>query len=194
MKAIALKHLAQLSSGITIRESLDFLDVGEVKAVQIKDLPKHSYRINTDLLTDIEWRYDSKPQYLANNAILFVSRGEPGAYLFTGDINEKVVASNPFIIIYLNDENILPEFMVWYLNNAITAKNYLNSVSRGSSLPITTVGALKELPVTIPTLAQQKEIIERHLHAQREKQYLEQLVQLRHEYNNALAEQLLMKN
>ena len=37
MKAIALKYLAQLSSGFTIRESLDFLDVGEVKAVQIKD-------------------------------------------------------------------------------------------------------------------------------------------------------------
>ena len=84
--------------------------------------------------------------------------------------------------------------MVWYLNNAIAAKNYFSSVSRGSSLPITTVGALKELPVTIPTLAQQKEIIQRHLHAQREKQYLEQLIQLRQEYNNALAEQLLMKN
>ncbi|WNS84238.1 restriction endonuclease subunit S [Neisseria sp. DTU_2021_1001991_1_SI_NGA_ILE_055] len=194
MKAIALKYLAQLSSGFTIRESLDFLDVGEVKAVQIKDLPKHSHQINTDLLTDIEWRYDSKPQYLSHNAILFVSRGEPAAYLFTGDINEKVVASNPFIIIYLNDKTILPEFMVWYLNNAITAKNYLNSVSRGSSLPITTIGALKELPVIVPPLAQQQEIIYRHLHMQKEKQHLEQLIQLRHEYNNALAEQLLMKN
>ncbi|WP_296117537.1 restriction endonuclease subunit S [uncultured Neisseria sp.] len=194
MKAIALKYLAQLSSGFTIRESLDFLDVGEVKAVQIKDLPKHIHQINTDLLTDIEWRYDSKPQYLSHNAILFVSRGEPAAYLFTGDINEKVVASNPFIIIYLNDKTILPEFMVWYLNNAITAKNYLNSVSRGSSLPITTIGALKELPVIVPPLAQQQEIIYRHLHMQKEKQHLEQLIQLRHEYNNALAEQLLMKN
>lgn len=194
MKAIALKYLAQLSSGFTIRESLDFLDVGEVKAVQIKDLPKHSHQINTDLLTDIEWRYDSKPQYLSHNAILFVSRGEPAAYLFTGDINEKVVASNPFIIIYLNDKTILPEFMVWYLNNAIMAKNYLNSVSRGSSLPITTIGALKELPVIVPPLAQQQEIIYRHLHMQKEKQHLEQLIQLRHEYNNALAEQLLMKN
>ena len=123
-----------------------------------------------------------------------MSRGEPAAYLFTGDINEKVVASNPFIIIYLNDKTILPEFMVWYLNNAITAKNYLNSVSRGSSLPITTIGALKELPVIVPPLAQQQEIIYRHLHMQKEKQHLEQLIQLRHEYNNALAEQLLIKN
>ena len=194
MKTILLKHLAQLNSGFTIRESIDYLEYGEVKAVQIKDLSKQSLQIDTDLLTGIEWRYDSKPQYLSHNAILLTSRGELAAYLFKGDIEDKVVASNSFIIINIIEETVLPEFMVWYLNNAIAAKNYFSSVSRGSSLPITTVGALKELPVTIPTLAQQKEIIERHLHAQREKQYLEQLIQLRHEYNNALAEQLLMKN
>lgn len=194
MKTILLKHLAQLNSGFTIRESIDYLEYGEVKAVQIKDLSKQNHLIDIDLLTGIEWRYDSKPQYLSHNAILLTSRGELAAYLFKGDIEDKVVASNSLIIINIVEETVLPEFMVWYLNNAIAAKNYFSSVSRGSSLPITTVGALKELPVTIPTLAQQKEIIERHLHAQREKQYLEQLIQLRHEYNNALAEQLLMKN
>ena len=194
MKTILLKHLAQLNSGFTIRESIDNLEYGEVKAVQIKDLPKQSYQIDTDLLTGIEWRYDSKPQYLSHNAILLTSRGELAAYLFKGNIGDKVVDSNSFIIINIIEDTILPEFMVWYLNNAIAAKNYFSSVSRGSSLPITTVGALKELPVAVPTLVQQQEIIYRHLHAQREKQYLEQLIQLRHEYNNALAEQLLMKN
>ena len=194
MKTILLKHLAQLNSGFTIRESIDNLEYGEVKAVQIKDLPKQSYQIDTNLLTGIEWRYDSKPQYLSHNAILLTSRGELAVYLFKGDIGDKVVASNSFIIINVIEETVLPEFMVWYLNNAIAAKNYFSSVSRGSSLPITTVGALKELPVIVPNLAQQKEIIQRHLHAQREKQYLEQLIQLRHEYNNALSEQLLMKN
>ena len=194
MKTILLKHLAQLNSGFTIRESIDYLEYGEVKAVQIKDLSKQSHQIDTGLLTGIEWRYDSKPQYLSHNAILLSSRGELAAYLFKADIEDKVVASNSFIIINVIEETVLPEFMVWYLNNAIAAKNYFSSVSRGSSLPITTVGALKELPVIVPNLAQQKEIIQRHLHAQREKQYLEQLIQLRHEYNNALAEQLLMKN
>ena len=182
MKTILLKHLAQLNSGFTIRESIDYLEYGEVKAVQIKDLSKQSHQIDTGLLTGIEWRYDSKPQYLSHNAILLTSRGELAAYLFKGDIEDKVVASNSFIIINVIEETVLPEFMVWYLNNAIAAKNYFS------------VGALKELPVIVPNLAQQKEIIQRHLHAQREKQYLEQLIQLRHEYNNALAEQLLMKN
>ena len=33
MKTILLKHLAQLNSGFTIRESIDNLEYGEVKAV-----------------------------------------------------------------------------------------------------------------------------------------------------------------
>ena len=140
MKTILLKHLAQLNSGFTIRESIDYLEYGEVKAVQIKDLSKQSHQIDTDLLTGIEWRYDSKPQYLSHNAILLTSRGELAAYLFKGDIEDKVVASNSFIIINIIEETVLPEFMVWYLNNAIAAKNYFSSASRGSSLPITTVG------------------------------------------------------
>ena len=42
MKTILLKHLAQLNSGFTIRESIDYLEYGEVKAVQIKDLSKQT--------------------------------------------------------------------------------------------------------------------------------------------------------
>ena len=56
MKTILLKHLAQLNSGFTIRESIDYLEYGEVKAVQIKDLSKQSHQIDTGLLTGIEWR------------------------------------------------------------------------------------------------------------------------------------------
>lgn len=191
MKLILLKHLAQLQSGFTIRESLDHLEYGEVKAVQIKDLPKNHHHIDTQSLTRIEWKYDSNPQFLPHNAILLVSRGEPAAYLFTGSVADKVVVSNPFIIINLYDETVLAEYLVWYLNYANTAKNYFASVSRGTALPIITLTALKELPVQIPSLAQQQQIIERHKQAQTEKALYEQLITLRQEYNNTLAEQIL---
>lgn len=191
MKPILLKHLAQLYTGFTIRESIDYLEYGEVNAVQIKDLPKDSHQIDTALLTGIEWKYDSKPQFLPHNAILLVARGEPTAYLFTGTVEDKVVASNPFIVINLTEESILPEYLVWYLNHASMAKNYFSAVSRGSAMPITTLSALKELPVQIPPLATQKQIIEQHQQAQHEKRLFEQLIQLRQEYNTALAETLL---
>lgn len=194
MKPVLLKHLAQLYTGFTIRESIDYLDYGEVNAVQIKDLPKDSYQIDTTRLTGIEWKYDSKPQFLPHNAILLVARGEPAAYLFTGHIEDKVVASNPFIVINLESKELLPEYMVWYLNHSMTAKSYFASVLRGTSLPILNLSAVKELPVKTPPLAIQKQIIERHSQALLEKKCFEQLIALRQEYNAVLSEQLLNAN
>ncbi|MDG4952967.1 restriction endonuclease subunit S [Actinobacillus equuli subsp. equuli] len=194
MKTVLLKHLAQLYTGFTIRESIDYLDYGEVNAVQIKDLPKDSHDIDTALLTGIEWKYDSKPQFLPHNAILLVSRGEPTAYLFKGGIEDKVVASNPFIVINLEDKSLLPEFFVWYINHSTAAKSYFSAVLRGTSFPIFTLGMAKEFPIKIPPLEIQQQIIERHSQALLEKKCFEQLIQLRQEYNTALAEQLLTTN
>lgn len=194
MKTVLLKHLAQLYTGFTIRESIDYLDYGEVNAVQIKDLPKDSHHIDTQLLTGIEWKYDSKPQFLPHNAVLLVTRGEPSAYLFTGTLEDKVVASNPFVVMNLTRNELLPEYLVWYLNHATAAKSYFSSVSRGTSLPIYTLAMVKELPVTVPPFAVQQKIIERHKQAQLEKKSFEALIKLRQEYNAALAEQLLNVN
>lgn len=191
MKPILLKHLAQLYTGFTIRESIDYLQYGEVKAIQIKDLPKNHHHIDTQSLTGIEWKYDSKPQFLPHNTILLVARGEPSAYLFTGGLKDKVVASNPFIIINLLSDDVLAEYLVWYLNHAHAAKNHFASVSRGSALPITTLSAVKELPVKIPSLSQQQEILTRHQQAQEEQKLLQQLIVLRQEYNTAFAENIL---
>lgn len=191
MKPILLKHLAQLYTGFTIRESIEYLDYGEVKAVQIKDLPKNHHHIDKESLTGIGWKYDSKPQFLPHNAILLVARGEPAAYLFTGNLEDKVVASNPFIIIKLLEDKVLPEYLVWYLNHANMAKNYFALTSRGSTLPLITLNSVKELPVQLPSLSQQQQIIEQYKQTQYEKKMLEQLITLRQEYNAVFAESIL---
>ena len=190
-KPILLKHFAQLYTGFTIRESIDYLDYGEVKAIQVKDLPKDSHQIDTTLLTGIEWKYDSKPQYLPHNAILLLARGEPKAYLFSGSLKDKVVASNPFIIIHSLSDIILPKYLVWYFNHAITAKSYYSAVLRGTSFPIFTLAMAKEFPIKIPPITIQKQIIDRHTQALTEQKKLEQFIALRQEYNAALAEQIL---
>lgn len=103
----------------------------------------------------------------------------------------KVVASNPFIIIKLLDDNVLPEYLVWYLNHANKAKNYFALTTRGSTLPLITLNSVKELPVQIPSLSQQQQIIDQHKQAQHEKTLLEQLITLRQEYNAVFAEHIL---
>lgn len=191
MATILLKHLAQLYTGFTIRESIEYLDYGEVKAIQIKDLPKKTHHIDTQILTGIEWRYDSKPQFLPHHALLLLARGEPTAYLFDGQASDKVVASNPFIVIIPQTDKLLPEYLLWYMNHAQTAKNHFASFIRGNAFAITTLTTVKELPISIPTLAEQADIVWRHQQAILEAQRFERLIALRQAYNLALAEQIL---
>ena len=120
-----------------------------------------------------------------------VARGEPFAYLFTGSIEDKVVASNPFIIIKLLEDKVLPEYLVWYLNHANLAKNYFALTFRGSTLPLITLSSVKELPVQTPSLHEQQQIIDQHKQTQCEKKLLEQLITLRQEYNTVFAEHIL---
>ena len=191
MNPILLKRLAQISTGFTIRESIDYLDYGEVKAIQLKDLPKDDWRINTHKLTGIEWRYDSQPQYLPHQAILLTARGEPSAYLFTGSADDKVVASNPFIIIHLLSNKVLPAYLVWYLNYSTVAQKHFAQFMRGNSLPLTSIVTVKELPVIIPNLQQQQEIINTFEQVRADALIFKRLIQLRKQYHQLMAENIL---
>lgn len=188
-----LKHYADLYTGFTIRESIDHLDIGDVKTVQIKDLPKDSQVIDIDNLTGIEWRYDSKPQFLINNSILLVARGTPTAYVFKGSEADRVVVSNPFIVVNLHSDDILPEYLAWYINNANEAIKHFSINARGTSLPLTTIATVRELPVIVPPIEDQQTILDRERQAILEAKILNQLIELRREYNHAQAECLLNK-
>lgn len=186
-----LKHKANLYTGFTIRESLEHIDYGDIKTIQIKDLPKDSQIIDTEHLTGIQWRYDSKPQFLTHNAILLVARGEPSAYIFKGDVSDKVVVSNPFIVITLNDNQLLPEFVLWYLNHSQTAKQHFTINARGNALPITTIATVKELPMVIPPLSVQQQILQMIQETNAEAEMFLRLISLKQAYNQALFEHLL---
>lgn len=190
-KHALLKHKASLYTGFTIRESLEHIDYGEIKTIQIKDLPKNSQIIDTKHLTGIQWRYDSKPQFLTHNAILLVARGEPSAYIFKGDVSDKVVVSNPFIVITLTDNLLLPEFVLWYLNHSQTAKQHFAINARGNALAITTIATVKELPIVIPPLSEQQKILQMIQDTENEAQLFSRLIALKQAYNQAFFEQIL---
>ena len=189
--SIQLKYLADLYTGFTIRESLEHIDVGDVKTIQIKDLPKDSRIIDTENLTGIDWRYDSKPQFLSKNSVLLVARGVPSAFIFKGTESDRVVVSNPFIVINLNSDKVSPDYLAWYITNSQMARTHFESNSTGISLPITTIKTVKELPVILPSLAEQKYILALEEKALLEAQAFERLTALRQEYNLTEAERIL---
>lgn len=189
---LLLKYLASsVYTGFTIRESIEHIEAGDIKTLQIRALPRNNHVIDITNAKPIDWRYDSKPQFLLHNSLIVVSRGEPIAYLFKGDESDKVVVSNMSIVINLAYYDLLPEYLVWYINNASMAKQHFKLNARGANLALTTLSTVRELPVIIPSLNQQHQILQLEQEALAEKQAFEKLTQLRQEYNHAKSEQIL---
>ena len=189
-----LKYLGKASTGVTIRESIDSSVNGDTRLLQIKDLPKNETEFDAKYLPTISWESGAAPQYLKRDSIIITGRGEAKAYLFTGSESDKVMTSSVLINIELETELITPKFLVWYINNATSAQQHFTINSRDMILPMTSIATVKSLPITIPPLGQQQEILDLEYHAMQEQLAFKRMSNLRHEFNKAASEKILQQS
>ena len=188
-----LKSLADIYTGFTQRPPEKSAINSEFKTVQIKDLARNNSTISESDLSELQWAYDFKPQFLKRDSIIVVARGDTRAYLFQGDEADQVVVSNQFIVINLKTDLIQPEFLVWYLNHAQLMRTHFDMNSRGVTLSMLSVSTLKDAPIVIPSLEQQKEILTMQVLAKEEASVFQRLTRLRMEYNQSYSDQILMQ-
>lgn len=187
-----LKRIANIYTGFTIRESVSYLADGETRLLQSKDLPSNSHEINDITgLSLIDWRYDSDPQYLKQGSIVLLARGNPKAYVFRGNVSDKVTVGHIFVIINLKTAAVNPEYLAWFINKSSMAKEHFEINSTGSVLNMTSISTVRDLPVLIPSLAEQDGIIRRNQQTKHDIEVMKRMIELRQEYNHAYNEQLL---
>lgn len=188
---IILKRLAEIYTGFTLRESVSYLANGDTKLLQSKDLPKDSFTIDATALTRIDWKYDSQPQYLKNGSIVLLARGEPKAYVYHGTENDKVIVGHIFIVVNLTTDDIDSEYLTWYINKSSIAKRHFETNSTGSTLNMTSISTVRDLPIVIPTIQEQQQILQRQEQSKVEAEVFKSLLKLRQDYNDAFDEQIL---
>lgn len=190
---IKLKNIAEIYTGFTQRPPEKSVNTFDIKAIQIKDLTKNQVVISEDQWSELEWAYDSSPQYLKHNSIIVVARGEPKAYVFKGSEADQVVVSNQFIVVNLQADDLTPEFLAWYFNHSQAMRTHFEMNSRGSLLMMLSISTLKEASIVIPSLKQQEEILQLTQDADKEALVFQQLLALRAEYNQVKSEQILVQ-
>ena len=186
-----LKRLADIYTGFTLRESVSYLASGDTKLLQSKDLPKDSFTINATPLTRIDWKYDSQPQYLKHGSVVLLARGEPKAYVYHGAEEDQVIVGHIFIVINLTTDDIDPEYLTWYINKSSIAKRHFETNSTGSTLNMTSISTVRDLPIVIPTIQEQQQILQRQEQSKVEAEVFKSLLKLRQDYNDAFDEQIL---
>lgn len=114
------------------------------------------------LRKDLEANVLIKPaiekNFLRENEILFNSKGRRFFAARFQNEYSYTIASASFLVLTITSPEVLPEFLVWYLNHPDTLKIFDSKMST-QVMPSITKQELGELDIIIPNFATQKQII-----------------------------------
>ena len=181
---VKLRDVTSISTGYTFRSRLRYSSEGNFKVVQMKDLVDNSL-VDCSELLKTEIKGIKEHHILKKGDLVFRSRGQNlTAAIFPGN-NNDVVLSSPLIKIRTKDNSILPEFLLWTINNHMSQK-FLHSRLSGTHGGIVNSSELGDLPVSIPELKIQKLIVEIAALTEKEKFLASKISELKKAYISEL--------
>jgi restriction endonuclease S subunit len=188
---MTIKHIATLTAGHPFRESIKNALHGDTAVVQMKDVDTEK-GLDSANLYRVHLTGRKSPDYLRRGDILFVGRGyRIFAVLIDQDLENTVAGSHFFILrIKPNRQDVRPDYLAWYINHK-QAQRYFSQHVAGTALPHVNRGTLENLPVIVPPLAVQERIVKLHTCRLKEKALLEQLIDKKKQFLDALLDKTL---
>lgn len=171
-----ITEIADIQMGYQFRKKIEPAADGANRVIQIRDFDE-SHILNKAGLASVTL---DKPmdKYIINKGdVLFLSRGNRNwAAPVIYDLKDTVAVSH-FFVIRPKQNNILSEYLAWYINQT-PAQEYLHSIAkRGTHMPLIPLSAFKGLAVEIPDIKTQEKIIELSKLMEKEKKILTELQQ-----------------
>ena len=109
----------------------------------------------------------AEQQRLQPNDILLAIKGRLGLVGIVGnDCGDNWVSGQLFQVVRLKpDDFISPEYLFRYLSSPLV-QTYLQDQASGSTMPVLKTNDIKELPVPVPSVEEQQQVLETHQHIQ----------------------------
>ena len=169
-----LLDIASITTGHPFRGSIPEKVGSDIRVVQLKDIDKSG---NIDWETTIEAELETKkePDWLRSGDILFSARGSRNYAFLVGECPKQALAAPYFFVIRIKHLKLLPNFLVWQLNQS-PSQRYFQKESEGSLTKSIRKSVLEAKTVTILSLDKQKNILNIAGILEREKQICEQLI------------------
>lgn len=195
---VKLSAIATVNAGYPFRGKIPELIGSASVVVQMKDVSLTEGICWTDCL-ETELTGKRAPDYLITGDILVASRGSHNyavlvdqALSFTG---KKAVAAPHFFLVRLKREaltkGILPEFMVWLLNQS-TAQRHFEQNAEGTLTKSIRRRVLEEVPVVVPPLEKQRTIVTMANTLGEEKRLIQKLINNGESMMSAIASDLYL--
>ncbi|PTN09686.1 restriction endonuclease subunit S [Nitrosomonas aestuarii] len=188
---ITLKHITSLMAGHPFRGSIENTPGGAVAVVQMRDVdPKKGIDHSNLIRVNVTGR--KQPDYLKRGDILFMGRGyRLFAVLVDQDLEHTVAGSHFFILrIKPNKHAVSADYLTWYINHN-RAQKYFSRHVAGTALPHVNRRTLEHLPVVLPPLAVQAQIMQAYRCSMKEKALLAALIQKKTQFLDKVLDQTL---
>ncbi|WP_321429218.1 restriction endonuclease subunit S [uncultured Methanolobus sp.] len=189
MSGIKIKDIATVQMGYSFRSKLEVSENGNVTVIQMKDLLDNN-TVDCTGLMKIDMQTPKEQHFARKGDLAFRSRGLINTSAVILKNPEKSIIAAPLIRIRVtNPETVLPEYLNWYISQT-EAQRYLTSVQAGTSVNMIRSKQLEQMPVHLPSLSIQKNIVELAVLSAREQTILNTLAEKRDKYISALLMQL----
>ncbi|OZB43550.1 MAG: restriction endonuclease subunit S [Alishewanella sp. 34-51-39] len=187
-----LKQIATINAGYPFRGKIPEVPGSAMVAVQMKDVSlTEGIRWSDCLETELTGKRE--PDYLTTGDILVAARGSHNYAVqvdqVLASIGKQAVAAPHFFVISLKKKDILPEFLVWLLNQTPTQR-YFEQNAEGTLTKSIRRSVLEEAPVVVPPLAKQRAIISMAATLRDEHKLIQKLVSNGERMMNAIAKDL----
>ena len=177
MARAALKTVAGIQVGYQAKARIKERARGTHRLIQSKDFDSF-HRLRFESLTT--FFPERKPEIYSvhKGDILFQARGVAHfAYCIEEDLKDTLAAGS-FYILRLRHENLLPQYLAWWLNQP-KAQRYFQSQAGGTGISFVSKSTLSRLQVQVPPLSVQKKVVKMVTLAKREQFLLGRLSKLR---------------
>lgn len=154
-----LKDIAEIFSGHTVRGRVENDPLGNIYAIQLKDLANHYSEI-TDFPHLIKASGVPQHQLLQKGDILFVSKGANNLALVFDKIY-PAIATSVFFFVRINNRHVDPDYLAWFINQD-KAQGYLHTGKEGTMITNITKQTLENMEIKLPPIATQKRMMEIH--------------------------------
>ena len=157
MMRATLETLADIQVGYQAQTGIKEKARGTHRLIQSKDFDSF-HRLRSENLTTFFPERRPEIYSVRKGDILFQARGVVHfAYCIEDDLKDTLAAGS-FYILRLRHENLLPQYLAWWLNQA-PAQAYFQSQARGAGISFISKSTLSRLQVQIPPISVQKKVV-----------------------------------
>ena len=149
-----IKQICSIASGVNSRRHPQ----GTVYFLGASDF-KDPFTIDSFMAPSLLASSKLEKHYLQAGDVVVLAKGHHGftAHYINGNL-QPAVASSVFLVLREIQAEVLPEYLVWYINLEST-QSQLKAYARGSALPAINRTILGDLKIDMPSLFIQQDIV-----------------------------------